>query len=98
MTGLLARFTTNINRNKSSSYIRTKAAASDFSNSGLPLGIEYCYNGNQLIEIKNLTGNQPQHVRPLPVTVLAKIIKVEEMILVKTQTYIVIILNYYEKE
>ena len=77
--------------------MRIRAAASNFFNSALPLGIEYCYDGNQLIKVKTLTGNQAQHTRPLPVTVLARTIKVGQMVLVRTQMYIVIILNYYEK-
>lgn len=76
----------------------TRAAVSDFSNSGLPLGIEYRYDSNQLIEVKTLTDNQLRHVGPLPMTVLVRTIKVGEMVLMRTQTYIVIILNYYEKE
>ena len=98
MIGLLAQFTANVNRNKSSLHMRTRAAVSDFSNSGLPLGIEYRYDGNQLIKVKTLTGNQARHMGPLPVTGLAKTIKMGEMVLVRTQMYIVIILNYYKKE
>ena len=86
MTGLLARFTANVNRNKSSSHMRTRAAASDFSNSGSTLGIEYHYDNNQLKEVQTLTGNQTRHPGPLPVTVLARIIKVGELVLVRTQT------------
>ena len=66
--------------------MRTRAAASDFIKSFLPLGIEYHYDDNQLIKVNTLTGNKAQIAGPLPVTLLARVIMVGEMILVQTQT------------
>lgn len=78
--------------------MRTRAVVFNFSNSSLLLGIEYCYDSNQLIKVKTLTGNQTQLPGSLPMTILARTIKMGEIVLVRTQTYIVIILNYYKKE
>ena len=66
--------------------MRTRAAASDFTNSFLPLEIEYQYDDNQLIKVNALTGNEARIAGPLSVTLLARMIKVGEMVLVRTQT------------
>lgn len=66
--------------------MRTRAATSDFTRSFLLLRIEYYYDNNQLIKIKSLIGDKKQNAGPKLVTLLVKVIKIGEMVLMQTQT------------
>lgn len=67
--------------------MRTRVAASDFNpSSKLLLAIEYHFKDNQVVQVNNLTGDEARTAGPLPLTLLATVMEVGEMVLVRTQT------------
>lgn len=63
--------------------MRIRAVFFDSTRSNLPLAIEYHLNNNRLTEATDLTGNDKRKAEPPPVTLLARTIKVGEMVLMR---------------
>lgn len=67
--------------------MKTRVVFSDFSRSNLPLAIAYHFDNNQFSKITDLTNIDNQKTGPSPGTLLAKTIKIGEMVLVQTQMW-----------